>query len=180
LDKPNRSYGFLKFLFEFKSGFNKAFLKKQFAPRSLGLNRINLRSSTLAPLFTWVSDISLNPLTFSSSHPQSFPQLKQQPRERKGWRGLPAAREVRRRAGFARGGSGDHVEVRLVVGDGRNRRVHARRRASSSAACAPAYPRRDSSIRVHEELHGVTQRPHAQRIGKRCRGLPGPRTPTGS
>jgi hypothetical protein len=52
LDKPNRSYGFLKFLFEFKSGFNQVFLEKQFAPRSLGLNRIKPRRSTLTPLFT--------------------------------------------------------------------------------------------------------------------------------
>jgi hypothetical protein len=57
--------------------------------------------------------------------------------------------------GLASGGSYGHDEVRLAVGDGRNRPVHVRRRASSSAACAPAYPRRYKSIQGHEELHGV-------------------------
>jgi hypothetical protein len=57
---------------------------------------------------------------------------------------------------LARGGSGGHVEVRLDVGDGRNRPVHARRRVSSSAASVPAKPRRTGSIRGHGELHGVT------------------------
>ena len=81
--------------------------------------------------------------------------------------------------GLAWGDSGGHVEVRLDVGDGRNRPVHARRRVFSSAASVPAKPRRTGSIRGHGELHGVTQRLCAQGIGKWFSGLPGPRTPAG-
>jgi hypothetical protein len=65
------------------------------------------------------------------------------------------AREVRRRVGLASGGPCGHDEVRLVDGDGRNRPVHVCRRASSSAAGTPAYPRRYRSIQGHGELHGV-------------------------
>jgi hypothetical protein len=39
---------------------------------------------------------------------------------------------------MASGGPCGHDEVRLDDGDGRNRPVHVRRRASSLAACAPA------------------------------------------
>jgi hypothetical protein len=81
--------------------------------------------------------------------------FEQYPRKEKGRRGLPAAREVRRRVGLASGGPCGHNEVRLDDGDGRNRPVHVRRRASSSAACAPTYPRRYRSIQGHGELHGV-------------------------
>jgi hypothetical protein len=74
--------------------------------------------------------------------------------------GLPAAREVQRRVGLASGGPCGHNEVWLDDGDGQNRPVHVRKRASSSAASAPAYPRRYRSIQGHEELHGVlTSRP---------------------
>ncbi len=74
-----------------------------------------------------------------------------------GGEGGPAtAREVRRRVGLARGDSGDHVEVRLDVGDGRNRLVHERRRVCLSAASVPAKLRRTGSIQGHGELHGVT------------------------
>jgi hypothetical protein len=48
------------------------------------------------------------------------------------------AREVRRGAGLAPGGSGGHSEVRLDDGGGRNRPVHVRMRVNSSAASAPA------------------------------------------
>jgi hypothetical protein len=82
--------------------------------------------------------------------------------------------------GLARGDSGSHVEVRLDVGDGRNRPVHACRRVSSSAASIPAKPRRTGSIRGHGELHGVTQRLCAQGIEGWWSGLPGLRTPAGS
>jgi hypothetical protein len=58
-----------------------------------------------------------------------------------GRRGLPAVREVRRRVGLALGSLGDHVEVRLVDGDGRNLSGHVRRRVGSSAACAHACSR---------------------------------------
>jgi hypothetical protein len=57
--------------------------------------------------------------------------------------------------GLALGGPCGHDEVRLDDGDGRNRLVHVRRRASSSVAGAPAYPRRHRSIQEHGELHGV-------------------------
>jgi hypothetical protein len=57
--------------------------------------------------------------------------------------------------GLASGGPCGQNEVRLDDGDGRNRPVHVRRRVSSSAACAPAYPRRYKSIQGHGELHGV-------------------------
>jgi hypothetical protein len=65
------------------------------------------------------------------------------------------AREVRRRVGLASGGPCGHDEVRLDDGDGWNRPVHVRRRASSSVASAPAYPRRYRSIQGHRELHSV-------------------------
>jgi hypothetical protein len=55
----------------------------------------------------------------------------------------------------ASGGPCGHNEVRLDDGDGRNQPVHVRRRASSSAACAPTYPLRYRSIQGHEELHWV-------------------------
>jgi hypothetical protein len=57
--------------------------------------------------------------------------------------------------GLALGGPCGHNEVRLDDGDGRNRSVHVRRRASLSAARAPAYPRRYRSIQGHGKLHGV-------------------------
>jgi hypothetical protein len=79
--------------------------------------------------------------------------------------------------GLARGDSGGHSEVRLGDGDGRNRRVHVRRRASSSAACAPAYPRRYSSIRGHGELHGVLGSLTVQGIEERLTVRLGPRSP---
>jgi hypothetical protein len=65
------------------------------------------------------------------------------------------ARKVRRSVGLASGGPRGHNEVRLDDGDGRNRPVHVRRRASSSAACAPAYPWQYRSNQGHGELHGV-------------------------
>jgi hypothetical protein len=66
------------------------------------------------------------------------------------------AREVRRGAGLAPGGPGGHSGVRLDGGGGRNRLVHVRRRVISSAAGVPAKPHRSSSIKWHDELHGVT------------------------
>jgi hypothetical protein len=97
-----------------------------------------------------------NPLAFFSSPPRSLPRFKQYPRERKGRRGLLAVREVRRGARLAPGGPGGHNGVRLDEGGGRNRPVHVRRRVLSSAAGAPAKPRRSSSNQWHGELHGVT------------------------
>jgi hypothetical protein len=124
--------------------------------KSSGYFQTNSLSYTLALLFIRVTDIAQNPLAFSSSPPRSLPRFKQYPRERKGWRGLPAAREVRRGAGLAPGGSGGHNSVRLDGGGGRNRPVHVRRRVLSSVAGVPAKPRRPSSIQWHSELHGVT------------------------
>jgi hypothetical protein len=111
----------------------------------------------LIPLHNYSSE-SLTvqtPPDFYSFFPDVPPTFEQYPRKEKGWRGLPAAREVWRRVGLASGGPCGHDEVWLNVGDGRNWPVHARRRASTSAACAPAYPRRYMSIQGHGELHGV-------------------------
>ena len=155
LDELNRSYEFSKFLFKFKIRFNKGFLEKQFTPRTLGYFQNNSLSYTPVLLFIWVTDIAQNPLAFFSSPPRSLPRFKQYPRERKGWRGLPAAIEVRRGAGLARGGSGGHNDVWLDSGDGRNRSVHVRRREFSSLAGVPANSRRSSSIQWHGELHRV-------------------------
>jgi hypothetical protein len=63
--------------------------------------------------------------------------------------------------GPARGGVGSwrpggHNGVQLDGGGGRNQPVHVRRRVISSAAGVPAEPRRSSSIKWHDELHGVT------------------------
>jgi hypothetical protein len=38
LDELNRSYEFLKLLFNLKKRFNKSFVEKQFTPRPLGLD----------------------------------------------------------------------------------------------------------------------------------------------
>jgi hypothetical protein len=46
-------------------------------------------------LFKCVADSSENPLDSSSPNPRSFPQFKQYPWWKKGWRGLPAARLLR-------------------------------------------------------------------------------------
>jgi hypothetical protein len=87
------------------------------------------------------------------------------------------AREVRRRAGLAPGSPCGHDEVRLDDGDGRNRPVHVRRRASSSAAGAPAYPRRYSSIQGHGKLHGVLRSLPVQGIEERLTVELGLRSP---
>jgi hypothetical protein len=57
--------------------------------------------------------------------------------------------------GLASGGPCGHNKVQLDDGDGRNRPVHVRRRASSSMVCALAYPHRYRSNQGHGELHGV-------------------------
>jgi hypothetical protein len=139
----------------FKSNLIKGFLENHFAPKSSGYFQTNSLSYTPALLFIWVTDNAQNPLAFTSSPPRSLPRFKQYLRERKGRRGLPAAREVRRGAGLAPGGSGGHNGVRLNGRGGRNRPVHVRRRVLSSAAGVPAKPRRSSSIQWHGELHGV-------------------------
>jgi hypothetical protein len=43
-------------------------------------------------LFKCVADRSENPLGSFNPNPRSFPQIKQYPRQKKGRRGLPAAR----------------------------------------------------------------------------------------
>jgi hypothetical protein len=69
--------------------------------------------------------------------------------------------------GLAPGSPCGHDEVRLDDGDGRNRPVHVRKRASSSAADAPAYPRRYSSIQGHGKLHEVLRSLPMQGIEER-------------
>jgi hypothetical protein len=86
-------------------------------------------------------------------------------------------REVRRRVGLAPGSPCGHDEVRLDDSDDRNRPVHVRRRASSSAAGAPAYPRRYSSIQGHENLHRVLRSLPVQGIEERLTVEPGLRSP---
>jgi hypothetical protein len=70
-----------------------------------------------------------------------------------------------------------HDEVRLDDGDGRNRPIHMRRRASSSTACALAYPWRYSSIQGHGKLHGVLRSLPVQGIEERLSVELGLRTP---
>jgi hypothetical protein len=88
------------------------------------------------------------------------------------------AREVRQRPGLALGSPCSHGEVRFDDGDGRNRPVHLRRRASSSVAGAPAYPRRYSSIQGHGKLHGVLRSLPVQGIEERLTVEPGLGSPT--
>jgi hypothetical protein len=95
------------------------------------------------------------PPDFLFLSPAVPPRCKQYPQRRKGWRGLPATREVRQGVGLARGGSGGHNDVRLAGGDGRNHSVLARRRVSSSAVGILAKPRRPIPIQRHGELPGV-------------------------
>ena len=121
-------------------------------------------------LFKWVTDISENPLDSSNPNPRSFPQIKQYPRRKKGRRGLPAARLLRWSGRGRRGGLGDHNGVRVTVGDGRSRSVHARRRGCSSAARSPAWSRRDSSIGWVREVHGMPEKIWVQGIGRRLTG----------
>jgi hypothetical protein len=80
--------------------------------------------------------------------------------------------------GWAPGSSCGHNEVRLAVGDGRNRSIHERRRVSSSAGCAPAYPQRYRSIQGHEELHGVLMSRPVQGIEEKLTVELGLRSPS--
>jgi hypothetical protein len=68
--------------------------------------------------------------------------------------------------GLALGSLCGHVEVRLAIGDGQNRPVHERRRVSSLAASAPAYPRQYRSIQGHGKLHEVPMSRLTQGIGE--------------
>jgi hypothetical protein len=79
--------------------------------------------------------------------------------------------------GLALGSPCGHDEVWLDDGDGRNRPVHVRRRASSSAVGAPAYPRRYSSIHGHGKLHGVLRSLPVQGIEEWLTVEVGPRSP---
>jgi hypothetical protein len=60
--------------------------------------------------------------------------------------------------------------VRVAVGDGRSRSVHARRRGCSSAARGPAYSRRDRTIGWVREVHGMPEKIWVQGIGRRLTG----------
>jgi hypothetical protein len=99
--------------------------------------------------------------------PELLPPLNSNRGDYIGWHGLPAARKVWRGTGLAPGGPGGHVEVRLVVGDGRNWSGHVRRRAGSSAVSAPACSRRHRSIQGLRELHGVLRMLPMQGIEER-------------
>jgi hypothetical protein len=78
--------------------------------------------------------------------------------------------------GLASGGPCGHDEVRLDDCDGWNWPVHVRRRASSSAAGAPAYPRQCSSIQGHVKLHRVLWSLPVQGIEERLTVEVGPRS----
>ena len=79
--------------------------------------------------------------------------------------------------GLAPGSPCGHDEVRLDDGDCRNRPVHVRRRASSSAAGASAYPRRYSSIQGHEKFYWVLRSLPVQGIEERLTVELGLRSP---
>jgi hypothetical protein len=79
--------------------------------------------------------------------------------------------------GLASGSPCGHDVVRLADGDGRNRPIHVRRRASSSAAGAPAYPRRYSSIQGHGKLYGALRSLPVQGIEERLTVELGLRSP---
>jgi hypothetical protein len=81
------------------------------------------------------------------------------------------------KGGLASGSPRGHDEVRLDGGDGRNRSVHLRRRASSSAVGAPVYPWRYSSIQGHMKLHGVPKSLPMQGIEERLTVELGLRSP---
>jgi hypothetical protein len=156
LGEQNRRYELFKFCLNLNQIIKKVSWKNHFAPKTSGSFQTNSISYTPALLFPCVTDNAQNPLAFSSSHPRSLPRFKQYPRKRKGRSSLLTAREVRRATGLAPGCPGGQSGVRLDGGGGRNRPVHARRRVISSAAGVPAKPRRSSSIKWHDELHGVT------------------------
>jgi hypothetical protein len=79
--------------------------------------------------------------------------------------------------GLAPGSLCGHDDVQLDDGDDRNRPVHVRWRASSSAAGAPAYPQGYSSIQGHEKLHGVLRSLPMQGIEERLTVELGLRSP---
>jgi hypothetical protein len=79
--------------------------------------------------------------------------------------------------GLAPGSPYGPDEVWLDDGDGQNWPVHVRRRVSSSAAGAPANPRRYSSIQGHRKLHGVLRSLSVQGIEERLTVEPGLRSP---
>jgi hypothetical protein len=81
------------------------------------------------------------PPGYSLFQPELPPHRNSNRIEEKGWRGLPAAGEVRWRVGWGPGGPGGHVEGWIVGGDGRNR----------LAVCAGGRARRR---RVLQPAHG--------------------------
>jgi hypothetical protein len=141
----------------------KRFNENQFAPRPMGFPLTNSLNHTPTELFLWVTDFA-NPPGFSFFPTELLPPCNSNRGEEKGWRGLPAAREVRWRAGLDPGGPGSHVEGRIIDGDGRNRSDRVCRRSGLSAACAPACSRRYGSIKWSRELHGVLRTLRVQGI----------------
>jgi hypothetical protein len=130
-------------------------------------------------LFKWVTDISENPLDSSNPNPRSFPQIKQYPRRKKGWRGLPTARLLRWGGRGCRGGPEGHDDVRVAVRDGRSRPVRVRRQGSSSAARSPAYPGPNWPIKRVRELHQGSRKGCAWGIEEWLTGELGPHAGAG-
>jgi hypothetical protein len=130
-------------------------------------------------LFKWVIDISENPLDSSNPNPRSFPQFKQYPRQKKGRRGLPAARLLQWGGRECRGGHEGHDDVRVAVGDGRSWPVRVRRQGSSSAARSPAYPGWNWPIKWVRELHQGSRKGCARGIEEWLTGVSSPRVQAG-
>jgi hypothetical protein len=154
-------------------------MENYFATRSLA--GVSSFPYILVPrlLFKWVTDISENPLDSSNPNPRSFPQFKQYPRRKKGWRGLLAARLLRWGGRGCRGSPEGHDDVRVAVGDDRSWSVRARRRGSSSTARSPAYPGRNWPIKRARELHWVLGKTWVQGIWQWLTGELGPRAGAG-
>jgi hypothetical protein len=125
----------------------------------------------LGLLFNWVADNSENPLDSCNPNPRSFPQFKQYPQRKKGWRGLPAARLLWCGGRGCRGGPEGHGDVRVAVGDDRSGPVHVRRRGSLLAARSPAYPGHNWPIKWVRELHQGSKKVCARGIEERLTGL---------
>jgi hypothetical protein len=130
-------------------------------------------------LFNWVTNISENHLDSSNPNPRSFPQIKQYPRRKKGWRGLPAARLLRWGGRGCRGGPEGHGDVRVTVEDDRSRPVRVRRRGSSPAARSPAYLVHNWPIKRVRELHQGSRKGCARGIEEWLTGVPSPRAGAG-
>jgi hypothetical protein len=118
-----------------------------------------------------------NPPDLSFFFPEVLPLMQTVPAGKK-----RATRLTGGERGPARGGVGSGRSWRSQRCTDRRRRWPessgpCARRVISSAAGVPAKPRWSSSIKWHDELHGVTQRLCAQGIEEWSRDLPGLRSP---